>query len=61
ELERMGGRIDQLEAEVEVAETLDEERKPDTDRRFRELEQEAEADAVEDELSTLKRKLDGGR
>ncbi|MFW5925276.1 MAG: PspA/IM30 family protein [Myxococcota bacterium] len=61
ELERMGGRIDQLEAEVEVSETLDEARKPDTDRRFRELEQEAEADAVEDELSTLKRKLDGGR
>ncbi|MFW6087941.1 MAG: PspA/IM30 family protein, partial [Myxococcota bacterium] len=32
ELERMGGRIDQLEAEVEVSETLDEARKPDTDR-----------------------------
>lgn len=59
ELERMGTRIDQLEAEVEVADTLDD-GKAETERRFRAMERDAESEAVEDELSTLKRKLDGG-
>lgn len=59
ELERMGARIDQLEAEVEAADALDDGR-AETEQRFRALAREGDADAVEDELSTLKRKLGGG-
>ncbi|MFW6051329.1 MAG: PspA/IM30 family protein [Myxococcota bacterium] len=60
ELERMGSRVDQLEAEVEASKVLDDGRRAELDARFRELEQGTEGDAVEDELASLKRKLDGG-
>jgi phage shock protein A len=60
DLERMGSRIDQLEAEVEAADVLDDTRRAEVARRFRELEREAEADGVEDQLAELKKKLDGG-
>jgi phage shock protein A len=60
DLERMGSRIDQLEAEVEAADVLDDTRRAEVARRFRALEREAEADGVEDQLAELKKKLDGG-
>ncbi len=59
ELDRMTGRIDQLEAEVEAANVLDDPKRVDVDRRFRELERSAGSTAVEDELSALKKKLEG--
>jgi phage shock protein A len=59
ELERMGNRIDQLEAEVEAAQTLDG-GKAEVEGRFRALERDAEAEQVEDALSALKQKLGGG-
>jgi phage shock protein A len=60
ELERMGERIDQLDAEVEAAQVLDGPRRAAVDGKFRALEREAESDAVEDQLSELKKKLGGG-
>lgn len=59
ELDRMTGRIDQLEAEVEVANVIDDPRRADVDRRFRDLERGTGSSAVEDELSALKKKLEG--
>jgi phage shock protein A len=59
ELERMGGRIEQLEAEVEVHDVLDDPRRADVDARFRRLEKEVRGSRVDDELAALKRKLEG--
>ena len=59
ELERMAGRIDQLDAEVEVHSLVDDSaERADLDARFRELEKERGSDAVEDELAALKARLD---
>lgn len=58
DLERMMGRIDQLEAEVDVAKTLDDPGRRDLDAKFRSLEQAQRGGAIEDELASLKRKLD---
>lgn len=57
ELERMTGRIDQLEAEVEVHGVLDDPKRAEVDAQFRTLEKSRGDDAVEDELSALKKRL----
>ena len=59
DLERMGGRIETLESEVEAHEVLDDPKRADVDARFRRLEKEAGGSKVDDELSALKRKLEG--
>lgn len=59
ELDRMTGRIDELEAEVEAANVLDDPKRAEVDARFRELERGTGSSAVEDELSALKKKLEG--
>jgi phage shock protein A len=59
ELERMAGRIDQLDAEVETHSILDDgPSKADLDARFRALEKTTGDVAVDDELAALKRSLD---
>ena len=57
DLERLGGRIDQLEAEVEAAQVLEDPRKAELEARFRELEQDSRSQVVEDQLAELKRKV----
>lgn len=59
ELERMTGRIDQLEAEVEAANVLDDPKRHEVDAKFRALQKRAGSSEVEDELSALKKKLEG--
>jgi phage shock protein A len=59
ELERMAGRIDQLDAEVEAQEVLEDPRRAEVDARLRKLERAGADDAVDDELAALKRKLEG--
>jgi phage shock protein A len=59
DLERMGGRIETLESEVEAHEVLDDPKRADVDARFRRLEKEAGGSKVDDELAALKRKLEG--
>ena len=59
DLERMTGRIDQLEAEVEAASVLEDPARVDVDARFRELEKRAGSGAVDDQLAALKKKLGG--
>ena len=59
ELERMAGKIDQLDAEVEVHDVLEDPKRADVDARFRSLEKETGGAAVDDELAALKAKLDG--
>ncbi len=59
DLERMADQIDQLDAEVEAHEVLDDPKRADLDVRFRELETDAGDTAVDDELAALKAKLDG--
>ncbi len=58
ELERMTGRIDQLEAEVEASHVIDDPKRADLEARFRRLEKGTKGDAVDDELAALKAKLD---
>lgn len=59
ELERMAGRIDQLDAEVETHSILDDgPSKADLDARFRALERTTGDVAVDDELAALKASLD---
>ncbi len=57
ELDRMTGRIDQLEAEVEAADVLDDPKRAEVEARFRALEKGTKNDQVEDELAALKAKL----
>ena len=57
ELERMTGRIDQLEAEVEAANVIDDPKRADIEARFRRLERSDEGGALDDELAALKSKL----
>lgn len=59
ELERMSGRIDQMDAEVEAHAVLDDPNRAAVDAKFRELEKQSSGGAVEDELAALKRKLEG--
>lgn len=59
ELEKMTGRIDQLEAEVEAANVLDDPKRHQVDAKFRALEKKVGSTAVDDELSSLKKKLEG--
>jgi len=59
ELERMTGRIDQLEAEVEAANVLEDPKRHEVDAKFRALEKRVGSSEVEDELSALKKKLEG--
>lgn len=58
-LDQLSGRIDQLEAEVEASNVLDDPERAAVDRRFRELEKKSGGSVVEDELAALKRKLEG--
>ena len=57
ELDRMAGRIDQLDAEVEAHQLLEDPARADVDARFRALERGSGDGEVEDELAALKAKL----
>lgn len=59
DLERMADQIDQLDAEVEAHEVLEDPKRHDLDARFRALESEEGEDDVDDELAALKAKLGG--
>ena len=59
ELDRMMGRIDQMEAEVEAYGVLDDPKRAKVDAELRSLERDAGETAVDDELAALKRKLSG--
>ncbi len=59
DLERLAGRIDGLEAEIEAHGVLDDESTRDIEARFRKLERQAGTTEVDDELEALKRRLDG--
>jgi len=59
ELERMGGQIDQLDAEVEAHSVLEDPQRTAVDARFREREKSAVGGHVDDELANLKKKLGG--
>ncbi|MEM9189136.1 MAG: PspA/IM30 family protein [Myxococcota bacterium] len=58
ELDKMTGRIDQLEAEVEAANILDDPKRAEVEAKFRRLERSSASSAVDDELAALKAKLD---
>ncbi len=58
-LEQLSGRIDQLEAEVEASNVLDDPDRARVEARFRELEKKSGGSALDDELAALKRKLEG--
>jgi phage shock protein A len=57
DLQRLSGRIDQLEAEVEVHDVIDDPETRDVEARFRDLEKRAGKSKVDDELEALKRRL----
>ncbi len=59
DLERMADQIDQLDAEVEAHEVLENPKREVMDARFRALESEEGVDDVDDELAALKAKLGG--
>ena len=59
DLDRMADQIDQLDAEVEAHEVLDDPKRTEMDARFRALESEKRDDGIEDELAALKAKLGG--
>ena len=58
DLERLAGRIDTLEAEVEAHDVLDDPETRDVEARFRDLEKKAGRSQVDDELEALKRRLE---
>lgn len=58
DLHRLSGRIDQLEAEVEAHDVLDDPEARDVEARFRDLERKAGTSKVDDELEALKRRLE---
>jgi phage shock protein A len=58
-LDQLAGRIDQLEAELEAANVLEDPDRARVEARFRELERKHGGAAVDDELEALKRKLEG--
>ncbi|MCC7542554.1 MAG: PspA/IM30 family protein [Deltaproteobacteria bacterium] len=57
-IERMQARIENMEAEVEVAGVLDDPDRASVDARFAALERGERHDAVDDDLAALKRKLE---
>ncbi|MCA9580015.1 MAG: hypothetical protein KC668_31520, partial [Myxococcales bacterium] len=57
ELERMSGRIDQLDAEVEAHSVLEDPSRAEVDAKFRRLERGSGDAAIEDELAALKSRL----
>lgn len=59
DLERMADQIDQLDAEVEAHEVLEDPKREAMDARFRALASEEGEDDVDDELAALKAKLGG--
>ncbi|MGE0786747.1 MAG: PspA/IM30 family protein [Sandaracinaceae bacterium] len=59
DLERLAGRIDGLEAEIEAHSVLDDADTRDVEAKFRQLERQAGKTEVDDELEALKRRLDG--
>ena len=59
DLERMADQIDQLDAEVEAHEVLEDPKRADIDARFRALESDEGEEDVDDELAALKAKLGG--
>lgn len=59
DLERMADQIDQLDAEVEAHDLLEDPKRTEVEARFRALEAEEGQDEVEDELAALKAKLGG--
>jgi phage shock protein A len=58
DLQRLSGRIDQLEAEVEAHDVIDDPERREVDARFRDLERKSGKNQVDDELEALKRRLD---
>lgn len=58
DLERLSGRIDSLEAEVEAHDVLDDRDTRDIEARFRDLERRAGRTQVDDELEALKKRLE---
>ncbi|MFN7702723.1 MAG: PspA/IM30 family protein [Deltaproteobacteria bacterium] len=58
-IDRLTGRIDQLEAEVEASAVLEDPERAAVDAKFRALERRSGGAVVEDELAALKRKLEG--
>lgn len=58
DLQRLSGRIDQLEAEVEAHDVIDDPDARDIEARFRDLEKRSGRVRVDDELEALKRRLD---
>ncbi len=58
DLQRLSGRIDQLEAEVEAHDVIDDADTRDVEARFRELEKKSGKTKVDDELEALKRRLE---
>ena len=59
DLDRMADQIDQLDAEVEAHNLLEDPKRTELDARFRALESEENEDGIEDELAALKAKLGG--
>jgi phage shock protein A len=59
DLDRMADQIDQLDAEVEAHDLLEDPKRTELDARFRALESEENEDGIEDELAALKAKLGG--
>ena len=59
DLERMADQIDQLDAEVEAHQLLEDPKSAELDARFSALESEEGDDEVNDELAALKAKLGG--
>lgn len=59
DLARMGDRVEQMEAEIEAANVLDDPKRHEVDAKLRELERGERSDAIEDELGALKKKLSG--
>lgn len=58
DLQRLSGRIDQLEAEVEAHDVIDDPQTRDIEARFRDLERQSGKTKVDDELDALKRRLE---
>lgn len=58
DLQRLSGRIDQLEAEVEAHDVIDDPETRDIEARFRDLEKKSGRVKVDDELEALKRRLE---
>ena len=59
DLERMADQIDQMDAEVEAHQLLEDPERAELDAKFKALESEESDDGIEDELAALKAKLGG--